>query len=150
MREAYSRLAFLLEERDLTRAGLWQRVREQGDSIDMKTLNRLADPDRPVKLLDTRVAGAVCRALGVDMSELLVFVDAPPPRLATLAADRQQRLDALLERNAEGQIAPEEYEELRALVEESSLLGLTNAQTLVEHRRRVRDAGTARRHTAAD
>jgi hypothetical protein len=84
------------------------------------------------------------------MSELLVFVDAPPLRLATLPADRQQRLDALLERNAEGQIAPNEREELRALVEETGRLGLTNAQTLAEHRRRVRDAGAARRHTAAD
>lgn len=105
MREAYSRLAFLLEERELTRAALWQRVREQGDSIDMKTLTRLAYPDRPVKLLDTRVADAICRALVIDMGDLLVFVDAAPFRLATLSAERQQRLDALLERNAEGQIA---------------------------------------------
>lgn len=150
MREAYSRLAFLLEERELTRAALWQRVRDQGDSIDMKTLNRLADPDRPVKLLDTRVADAICRALGIDMGDLLVFVDAAPFRLATLPAERQQRLDALLERNAEGQIAPDEREELRALVEETGRLGLTNAQTLAEHRRRVRDAGASRRHTAAD
>ncbi|HEX5502196.1 MAG TPA: helix-turn-helix transcriptional regulator [Thermomicrobiales bacterium] len=150
MREAYSRLAFLLEERDSTRAALWQRVREQGDSIDMKTLNRLADPDRPVKLLDTRVAGAICRALGVDMSELLVFVDSPPPHLATLPTERQQRLDALLERNAEGRIATGEHEELRALVEETGRLSLTNAQTLTEHRRRVRDASASRRHTAAD
>lgn len=150
MREAYSRLAFLLEERELTRAALWQRVREQGDSIDMKTLTRLAYPDRPVKLLDTRVADAICRALGIDMGDLLVFVDAAPFRLATLSAERQQRLDALLERNAEGRIAPDEREELRALVEETGRLGLTNARTLAEHRRRVRDAGAARRHTAAD
>lgn len=150
MREAYSRLAFLLEERELTRAALWQRVREQGDSIDMKTLTRLADSDRPVKLLDTRVADAICRALVIDMGDLLVFVDAAPLRLTTLSAERQQRLDALLERNAEGRIAPDEREELRALDDETGRLGLTNAQTLAEHRRRVRDAGAARRHTAAD
>ena len=150
MRAAYSRLAFLLEERGLTPAELRQRVEAQGDAVDVKTLNRLADPDRPIKHVETRIADAICRALEVEVGDLLVFTEPLAPTLQTLPAAEQRRLDELMERHSEGRLDARGQEELQSLVEEVGRIGLANAQRLVEHRRRVRDAAERHRHTAAD
>ena len=47
------------------------------------TLRRLIDPARPLRLVDTRVLDAVCRALGIGIGDLLVF--APTFGVHTLA-----------------------------------------------------------------
>src|SRR5207245_1606331 len=76
MQEAYSRLQYLLEERGLTRAELQRRIADRERTLNVKTLYRLADPDRPLERIDLRTAGAVCRALGVTLGDLVVFAEA--------------------------------------------------------------------------
>ena len=150
MRAAYSRLKFILEERGLTTADLHQRLRAQGDSIDSKTLARLADPDRPIKQLETRIAGAVCRALGVDLGNLVVFVPSLAPNLRELDEAQQERLTAPMELHTEGQLPAQALPELQALVNEAGQNELHNLRQLVAHHERLRESGAGQRHTAAD
>ena len=150
MREAFSRLSFLLEERGLTSADLVRQIRVQGDSVDPKTIQRLVDPDRPVRQVETRVADAICRALDIEMGELLVFAEPLAPALQTLPEAKQRRLDELMGRHAAGQLDPHDLEELRRLVEEAEQVSLAYARLLIEHRRQVREASNGRRHPAAD
>lgn len=79
MHDAYSRLSFILTDQGLSVAALRERLRDQGDSLDSKTIARLVDPDRPIKQLETRVADALCRALTVDLADLIAFAP-PSPR----------------------------------------------------------------------
>jgi hypothetical protein len=118
--------------------------------VDSKTVYRLVDPDRPVRQVETRVADAVCRALDIEMGELLVFAEPLALVLQTLPEAKQRRLDELMGRHSEGELDVHEREELRRLVEETEQIGLTNAQRLIEHRRQVREASNGRRHPAAD
>ena len=60
-----------------------------------------------------------------------------PPVPDKLPADRQQRLDALLEKNSEGAITPEEQSELAALVDEAEKLMVANARRLAEFSRQT-------------
>ena len=83
MRDAYSRLSCILAEQRLTLAALRARLREQGDPLNGKTLARLTDPDRPIKQVETRVADALCRALSVNLAELIAFA---PSLTVTLQA----------------------------------------------------------------
>ena len=138
MVEAYSRLKFLLEERSLSRAELRRRVTAQERAFNVKTLYRLADPDRPIERVDLRIVGAICRLLGVGLGDLIVFAEPARTALRTLPESKQQRLDALMERHNEGRLAATELEELRALVEEAEEIARSNARRLAEHRRRLR------------
>jgi len=149
-RELYSGLRFLIEERGLTVADLARRVAAQGETVDARTLRRLADPDRPLKLVDTRVLDAVCRALGIDIGELLVFAPILGDELRRLPDERLRRLDALLDAHAEGELAPDERPELEALVAEADDLDFANTRRLVEHRELVRASIRPHAHSAAD
>jgi len=60
-----------------------------------------------------------------------------PPVSEKLPADRQLRLDALLEKNSEGVITPQERSELEALVDESEKLMVANARRLAEFARQT-------------
>lgn len=150
MSDAYSRLKFILEARGLTTADLLQRLRAQGDGVDGKTLARLADPDRPIKQLETRIAGGICRALGIDLGDLVVFVPSLAPNLRELDEAQQERLTALMELHTEGQLPPQALPELEALVHEAGENELHNLRQIVEHRERLRDWDAGQRHTAAD
>jgi DNA-binding Xre family transcriptional regulator len=150
MREAYSRLNFLLEERQLNPAELRRRIVTQGDAVDVKTIGRLLDPDRPIKLIETRVADAVCRALGIQIGDLLAFVEPLAPQLASLSAEKQRRLHELMDRHTEEELAGPERAELAALVVQQGEIGLLNAQRILAHRERVRERRSARQHSAAD
>jgi hypothetical protein len=44
-----------------------------------------------------RVAGAICRALGIDLEELFVFEPAPGDALQEFPAEKQARLNDLRE-----------------------------------------------------
>lgn len=55
-----------------------------------------------------------------------------PPSLKKLAPAKQRRLDALLQKNAEGQITSSEKARLEALVAEAEQLMVNNAKLLVE------------------
>jgi hypothetical protein len=59
-----------------------------------------------------------------------------PPKVKTLAPAKQRRLDALLEKNAEGKISAKEREKLQALVEEAEELMVANSARLAEFARR--------------
>ncbi len=149
-RELYSGLRFLLEERGLTLADLAGRIAALGAVVDTRTLRRLADPDRPIKQIDARVVDLVCRALGLGLGDFLAFAEPLAPRLSRLLPAEQERLDELMDRHSEGELHGPELDELRRLVEEVGESGITNAQRLIEHRERVREAVAARQHSAAD
>lgn len=55
-----------------------------------------------------------------------------PPIPEKLPADKQQRLDALLAKNSESAITPEQRSELEALVDEAEKLMVSNARRLAE------------------
>lgn len=150
MHDAYSRLKFLLEERGLTTAELHHCLRAQGDAVDLKTLSRLADPARPIKQLETRIAGAICRTLGIDLGALVVFIPALAPNLRELTPTQQARLTALMERHTEGQLPARVLPELTTLVNEANQNELHNLRQLALHLERVREASVDERHTAAD
>ena len=150
MRDAYSRLSFILAERGLTIAALRERLRAQGDPLDGKTLARLADPDRPIKQVETRVADALCRALAIDLADLIAFAPPLAPRLRDLTPAQQARLEALLALHTEGQLPPGDLPELETLVAEADANELHNLRLLVAHRERLRAATADQRHSAAD
>ena len=137
MLAAYSRLKFLLDERSLTPADLDRCLGERGHAFSIKTLARLADPDRSVARIDLRAIGAICRLLGVGLDDLIVFAEADQTVLRSLPESEQQRLDRLMAGHNEGQLSSTEEGELRALVAEAEELARSNARRLVEHRRMI-------------
>lgn len=149
-RELYSGLRFLIEDRGFTVAGLARRIAAVGEAVDARTLRRLADPDRPLKQIDTRVLDAVCRALGLDLGDFLVFAPTFEADLRRLPEGQQRRLEALLHRHAEGELPPGERRELERLVAEADDLDFANTRRLVEHRERVRAGVRSSAHSAAD
>jgi hypothetical protein len=58
-----------------------------------------------------------------------------PPKINQLALAKQQRLDALLSKNAEGTISAREKERLEALVGEAEEMMVTNARRVAEFAR---------------
>jgi hypothetical protein len=58
-----------------------------------------------------------------------------PPKIRKLSTAKQQRLDQLLEKNAEGTITPKERETLESLVAEAEKLMVDNSQRLAEFAR---------------
>jgi hypothetical protein len=54
-----------------------------------------------------------------------------PPIVKRLSAVKQRRLDALLDKNSEGKLAPREKAELERLVAEAERLMVANAKRLV-------------------
>lgn len=150
LREAYSRLPFLLEERGLTADELRARLAEEGERVGPQTLTRLLDSDRPVRSLELRAADALCRVLDSELSELLAFITPLTAHLRRLPRGKQRRLDALMARHTEEGLTGADLAELTRLVDAVDEIGLFNTQRLVEHRARVRAGGEARGHSAAD
>ena len=62
---AYSRLNRLLKAQRLSVQELHRRILSLGIIVNIKSLYRLSDEDRPVDRLDMRVAGAICQACTV-------------------------------------------------------------------------------------
>jgi hypothetical protein len=58
-----------------------------------------------------------------------------PPKVRKFSPAKQQRLDALLEKNAEGTITEKERQSLEALVEEAEKLMVANSQRLADFAR---------------
>src|SRR5437867_12348769 len=150
VRELYSALHFLLEERGLSVADLAGQIKGLGEAVDARTLNRLADPDRPIKQVDARVVDLICRALGVEIGTLFAFAEPLASGLKAMPPAHQERLTALMERHTEEELRGRELAELRSLVAEASDVELFNLRQLVDHRDRLREAIAARRHAAAD
>jgi DNA-binding Xre family transcriptional regulator len=143
MRQAYSRLKFLLEEHSMTRADLQRRLSTEEATVNVKTLYRLANPNQPLEHIDLRVVGAICRTLDINLGDLVVFTEQGTTN-ETLSEQQQRRLDELMEQHNEGTLNPSALEELQALVQQAEQLALANARRLAEHRRRIQQA--ARKH----
>src|SRR5436309_15082468 len=86
-RELYSSLDFQLEEHHLTVVDLARRIAVAGETVDIRTLQRLADPDRPLRQIDTRVLEALCCTLGIEIGALRVFAPALGPDLQRFPAE---------------------------------------------------------------
>jgi hypothetical protein len=141
---AYSRLKFLLDERSLTPADLNRCLGERGRAVNIRTLARLADPDRSLERIDLRAVGAICQVLGVGLDDLIVFAETERTALRSLAETKQRRLDRLMAGHNEGQLTSAEEDELRALVAEAEKIARSNARRLVEHRRMMTASASRR------
>lgn len=150
MIESYSRLKFILADRGHSLVELQRLLTAMGEAFDERTLARLNDPDRPVKHVQMRIAGAICMALGVELGELFVFAPALGDILQRFPAEKQARLHELMDQHSEGQLDPRLLPELQLLVDEANDLELMNLKRLVEHRERLESPSTARAHVAAD
>jgi len=65
-----------------------------------------------------------------------------PPAPDTFPAEKQRRLDALLEKNSEGTITPAERAELESLIEAAEKLMVANARRLAEYSQQAAGAPT--------
>ncbi len=102
--------------------------------VNIKSLYRLNDAHQPLARLDLRVAGAICQLCDVTLADLVDF-SARGTKFATLAADKQDRLDALMDKNNQGKLSRNERRELQDLVRETQELTLHNARILAEQQR---------------
>jgi hypothetical protein len=71
----------------------------------------------------------------IERLELPTMSKRTPPKIRKLATAKQQRLDLLLEKNAEGTISRREKETLKSLVAEAEKIMMANAQRLAEFAR---------------
>lgn len=136
MYEAYSRLKRVLRQRNLSVPELQRRILLRGVKVNLKSLYRLSDEQRPLERLDMRVTGAICAVCDVSLSELISFEETVM-KLQRLPATEQTRLDMLMTGNNEGKLTPAEREELRALVEKTEKITLQNARILQEQQRQL-------------
>jgi hypothetical protein len=139
---AYSRLKGILKQQRMSIPELNRRIRASGMEVNVKSLYRLSREDHPLERLDMRVAGAICQACSVPLSDWIVFERESDP-LRSLPADKQARLDRLMILNNSGQISPAERAELRTLVLEAEEITLANARILAAQRRRITPARSA-------
>ncbi len=133
---AYSRLPKILDERHLSVPELHRRLQQQNQRVNIKSLYRLNDAHQPLARLDLRVAGAICQLCDVTLADLVDF-SGQGARLATLPADKQDRLDTLMDKNNQGKLGRKEQRELQDLVRETQEMTLHNARILAEQQRRL-------------
>jgi hypothetical protein len=136
MVEAYSRLDQILRARNLTVSELHRKMRDEGFSTNLKSLYRLADPHQALERLDLRLAGAICRAFGVELTDLISF-QAPSGQLRHLSRVKQRRLDELMDKNNNGALLADERAELEGLVRDAEEVTLANARLLAEQHSRL-------------
>jgi hypothetical protein len=111
-------------------------MQTQGIRVNVKSLYRLNDDNHPVDRLDMRVAGAICQVCDVPLSDWIVFAE-ESGNLQFLSADKQQRLDVLMEKNNEGLLSEPERVELQSLVRSAEEITLVNAQLLAHQQRQL-------------
>jgi hypothetical protein len=133
---AYSRLKRVLNQQQMSVPELQRRIRQRGLNINLKSLYRLSDEQKPLERLDMRVAGAICEVCDVSLSDLVAF-ETHPGTLQTLPAAKQRRLESLMTKNNEGTLTEAEREDLRSLVREAEEITLRNARLLQEQQRQL-------------
>ncbi len=133
---AYSRLQKILDEKRLTVAELHRRLQQQNQGVNIKSLYRLNDAQQPLTRLDLRVAGAICQLCDVTLADLVDF-SGQGAKLAKLTADKQDRLDTLMDTNNQGKLSRKQQRELQDLVRETQEITLHNARVLAEQQRRL-------------
>jgi hypothetical protein len=141
MVQAFSQLKRVLVERMLSVPQLQRRLEEQGLSVNLKSLYRLAKDDQPLERLNLRVAGMICQICDVPLSKLIAF-ELVETRLRRLSTAKQNRLDALMDKNNEGLLTSAERKELKALVRDAEDVALSNARKLADQRRSLTPPGT--------
>ena len=134
MVQAFSQLKRVLGERRLSIPQLQRRLEEQGLTVNLKSLYRLAKDDQPLERINLRVAGMICQVCDVPLSKLIAF-ELAETRLRRLSAAKQNRLDALMDKNNEGLLTSAERKELKALVRDAEEIALSNARKLAGQRR---------------
>lgn len=134
---AYSRLPKILAQRRLSVPELHRRLEQQDQGVNIKSLYRLNDARQPLTRLDLRVAGAICQLCDVTLADLVDF-SGQGAKLAKLAADKQDRLDALMDKNNQGKLRRKEQRELEDLVRETQEITLHNARILTAQQRRLK------------
>lgn len=137
MRRAYSTLRFVIDGRGLALAELRRRMARDRQACNVKTLYRLADPDRPLERVDLRAVGSICETLGIGIGDLIVFSERATPALKTLSDSKQRRLDDLMARHNEGALHPRELDGFRELVAEAEEIARSNASRLADQRRQL-------------
>jgi hypothetical protein len=133
----WSNLGMLLAEHNMSVLALHKRLQENGVSVNLKSLYRLA-VSQPLQKFDARIVKPICLVLGVDLSELISL---EKPELILLKPDPeiQARITDLLDKGNRGTITKRERAELEGLVDKAERISLHNARALVEYRRRKTD-----------
>ena len=143
-RGAWSNLRLILAQRNLSVLDLQKTLQRRGVSVNVKSLYRLAEP-APLWKIDTRIVNAICQTFDLELGDL-IQLEKPTKELKRVAAEKQQRLDALMEKNNAGELTRAERAELTRLVEESQRISLHNARVLVEQKReKARKTGDRKR-----
>lgn len=142
MGQAYSRLKRVLNQKKMSVPELQRRIRQHGLNINLKSLYRLSDEQQPLERLDMRVAGAICEVCSVSLSDLIVF-ETEAPVLQALTEIQQNRLEDLMTRHNNGELAEKERAELSGLVGEAEEITLRNARLLQQQRQRMEASGEA-------
>jgi DNA-binding Xre family transcriptional regulator len=130
---AWSNLKLILAQRNLSVLDLHKKLQKRGVAVNVKSLYRLAEPE-PLWKIDTRIVNAICQTFGLQLGDL-VQLEKPTKQLQRMDAEKQERLEALMEKNNEGEPTRAERAELTRLVEESQRISLHNARVLVEQKR---------------
>src|SRR4051794_9428680 len=101
MRQAYSRLKQILQQRHWTLADLRKRLEEAGVRAGARSLARLSDETTPLERLDLRLAGAICAVCEVALDSLIVFTKADEG-FRRLSPAKEKRLEYLMDGNNNG------------------------------------------------
>jgi hypothetical protein len=133
----WSNLGMLLAEHNMSVLALHKRLQENGVSVNLKSLYRLA-VSQPLQKFDARIVKPICLVLGVDLSEL-ISLEKPELILLKLDPVIQARITNLLDKGNQGTITKRERAELEGLVDKAERISLHNARALVEYRRRRAD-----------
>jgi hypothetical protein len=139
MMQAYSHLKRILEDQNMTVPELHRRMRRRGMHVNLKSLYRLSNDQETLQRLDLRLAGALCEFFTLPLADLIAF-EPPRKKLQRLASAKQKRLDSLMAKNSEGELAPAERDELTALVREAEEIMVANARQLAGQRRKLAPA----------
>ena len=146
---AWSNLKVILAQQNLSVLDLQKKLRKRGVSVNVKSLYRLAEP-HPLWKIDIRIVNAICQTFGLELGDL-IQLEKPAQQLRRLGAEKQRRLDVLMEKNNEGELTRAERGELTRLVDESQRISLHNARALAEQQRETaRKAGDKKRTALVD
>ena len=140
---AFSQLRRVLDDRRMSVSELRRQMLGQGVSVNLKSLYRLNDNQRPIGRLDLRVAGVICQVCQVPLSELIAF-EIPASKLQRLPAAKQKLLDALMTKNNSGVLTSAERNNLQTLVQEAQELTLRNARMLARQHHSLASSGGGR------
>ncbi len=130
---AYSRLNRLLKAQRLSVQELHRRIISLGISVNIKSLYRLSDENRSIDRLDMRVAGAICQACTVALSEWIAFED-EQGSMRSMALYKQKKLEHMMNQNNNSLLTDVEFAEFQILVREAEEISLYNARLLAQKR----------------